>query len=70
MIGSLAPHLNGYGDWTDFAIGVGILVGSLILFVIRRVVQDGEGVQLREDVPQMPDAQEEAELVGAEPVVA
>jgi amino acid transporter len=70
VIGSLAPHLNGYGDWTDFAIGVGILVGSLVLFVIRRVVQDGEGVQMRETVPQMPDAQEEAELVGAQPVVA
>jgi amino acid transporter len=71
VVGSLAPKLNGYGDWTDFAIGIGILVGSLVLFVYRRVVQDGEGVHMREDVPQMPDAAESAELVGpAEPVVA
>ena len=39
-----------------------VLVGSLILFVFRRVVQDGEGVHLREDVPAMPSAEEQAEL--------
>ena len=27
VVGALAPKLNGYGTWTDFAIGVGILVG-------------------------------------------
>src|ERR1700753_3777882 len=42
VVGALAPKLNGYGTWTDFIIGVGILVGSLVLFVFRRVVQDGE----------------------------
>ena len=62
VIGALAPHLNGYGSWTDFAIGVGILVGSLLLFVYRRVVQDGESVQLRDKVSPMPDAEEMAEL--------
>ena len=58
VVGALAPKLNGYGTWTDFAIGVGILVGSLLLFVYRRVVEDKEGVHLREDVPQVPDAEE------------
>src|SRR6201999_3275981 len=46
VIGALAPKLNGYGTWTDFAIGVGILFASLILFVYRRVVEDKEGVHL------------------------
>jgi amino acid transporter len=62
VIGALAPHLNGYGSWTDFAIGVGILVGSLLLFVYRRVVQDGESVQFRDQVSPMPDAEELAML--------
>ena len=52
--GAFAPKLNGYGTWTDFAIGVGILVGSLLLFVYRRVVEERGGVHMREDVPTMP----------------
>ena len=49
VVGALAPKLNGYGTWTDFWIGVAVLAGSLLLFVYRRVVQDGEGVHMRED---------------------
>ena len=64
VVGALAPHLNGYGSWTDFVIGVAILFGSLILFVFRRVVQDGEGVHMREDVPQLPTEEEHAALTG------
>ena len=62
FVGALAPHLNGYGSWTDFAIGIGILVGSLLLFIYRRVVQDGESVQFRDQVSPMPDAEEMAML--------
>jgi amino acid transporter len=62
VIGALAPHLNGYGSWADFAIGIGILIGSLLLFVYRRVVQDGESVQFRDQVSPMPDAEELAML--------
>ena len=40
IVGAGAPHLNGYGTWTDFGIGVGVLVGSVLLFMFRRVVQD------------------------------
>jgi amino acid transporter len=54
IVGAGAPHLNGYGTWTDFAIGVGVLVGSVLLFIFRRVVQDGEHVHLREETPTMP----------------
>jgi amino acid transporter len=55
IVGALAPKLNGYGTWTDFWIGVGILFASIVLFVFRRVVQDGESVHWREDTPTMPE---------------
>ncbi len=54
VVGALAPHLNGYGTWTDFAIGVGVLIASVLLFVFRRVVQDGEKIHWREETPTMP----------------
>jgi amino acid transporter len=57
LVGALAPNLNGYGTWTDFWIGIGVLVGSILLFVFRRVVQDGEEVHFKEDTPTMPDEQ-------------
>ena len=49
------PHLNGYGTWTDFAIGVGVLAASVLLFIFRRVVQDGEKIHFREETPTMPE---------------
>jgi amino acid transporter len=54
VVGAGAPHLNGYGTWTDFAIGVGVLVASVFLFIFRRVVQDGEKLHFREETPTMP----------------
>jgi amino acid transporter len=65
LIGGLAPKLNAYGDWTDFAIGVGILIASLLLFVFRRVVQDKESVHWSEPTPDMPSEAEAAELAPA-----
>ncbi len=70
VVGALAPKLNGYGSWTDFGIGVGVLVGSLLLFFYRRVVQDKESIHWREDVPAEPDAAERAQLVGVGAMVA
>jgi amino acid transporter len=71
LVGALAPKLNGYGTWTDFWIGIGILIGSLVLFVFRRVVQDGEGVHMREDVPLEPSPEErQALLAGNEAPVS
>jgi amino acid transporter len=58
IIGALAPKLNGYGTWTDFWIGIGILVGSVILFGYRRIVQDKEHIHMRENVPQTPEEEE------------
>jgi amino acid transporter len=62
VVGALAPKLNAYGTWTDFWIGVGVLIASLLLFFFRRIVQDGERVQWREETPTMPDDAEMAEL--------
>jgi amino acid transporter len=54
IVGAGSPHLNGYGTWTDFAIGVGVLAASVLLFIFRRVVQDGEKIHFREETPTMP----------------
>ncbi|MBV8220187.1 MAG: hypothetical protein JO325_17100, partial [Solirubrobacterales bacterium] len=62
FIGSLAPKLNGYGTWTDFWIGIGVLIGSLVLFFYRRIVQDKEAVHWSEPTPSVPDQEELAEL--------
>lgn len=63
IVGALAPKLNGYGTWTDFWIGIAVLLGSLVLFVFRRVVQDREPVHFREDVPLEPTDEERALLM-------
>jgi amino acid transporter len=55
IVGAGAPKLNGYGTWTDFAIGVGVLAASVLLFIFRRVVQDGERIHFREETPTMPE---------------
>ncbi len=59
-VGALAPKLNGYGTWTDFWIGIGVLFASILLFIFRRVVQDKEKVHWREDPPTMPEGSEVA----------
>ncbi len=62
VVGALAPKLNGYGTWTDFWIGIGVLVASLLLFFFRRIVQDKESVHWREEPPVVPDDAEAAML--------
>jgi amino acid transporter len=62
LVGSLAPKLNGYGTWTDFWIGIGVLVASLLLFFFRRIVQDGEKIHWSEPTPSVPGADEAAAL--------
>jgi amino acid transporter len=54
VVGAGSPKLNGYGTWTDFAIGIGILVASVLLYIFRRLVQDKRPVHLREETPKMP----------------
>jgi amino acid transporter len=48
-----------YGVSTkDTWIGLGVLVGSVLLFVFRRLVQDRKRITLREEVPTMPTPQQ------------
>jgi amino acid transporter len=55
VVGAASPTLTGYGTWTDFAIGVGVLVGSVVLYLFRRVVQDRQPIHLREETPKLPE---------------
>jgi hypothetical protein len=55
VVGAGAPHLNGYGNWNDFIIGVGVLVVAVLLFFYRRIVEDKEKIHWKEEVPTMPE---------------
>jgi amino acid transporter len=69
VFGISNPTLTGYGTWTDMGIGVGVLVGSVILYLFRRIVQDKSRVTLREQVPDMPSPEQMA-LLAQEAAVA
>jgi amino acid transporter len=64
------PSLTGYGNSTDMFIGVGVLVGSVLLFFFRRLVQDRSRITFREQVPDMPSAEQMALLSQEAAVVA
>ena len=49
---------GGYGDTKEKVIGVSVLVIGILLFLLRRIVQDGERPHWREETPTMPDAHE------------
>ena len=53
---------GGYGDTKEKIIGVSVLVIGILLFLFRRIVQDGERPHWREETPTMPDARELALL--------
>lgn len=53
---------GGYGDTKEKVIGVSVLVIGILLFLFRRVVQDGETPHWREETPEMPDERELAIL--------
>jgi amino acid transporter len=63
------PSLTGYGTFTDMWIGVGVLVGSVLLFFFRRLVQDRSPITFREQVPDMPSP-EQMRLLAEEAAVA
>ena len=63
VVGAGAPKLNGYGTWTDFAIGVGVLCASVLLFFFRRIVEDKERVHWKEETPTMPEGADREALV-------
>jgi hypothetical protein len=65
VVGAGAPGLNGYGTWTDFAIGVGILVASVLLFFYRRVVQDKLPIHWNEPTSALPEGADREALIAA-----
>jgi amino acid transporter len=50
------PALTGYGTFTD------MWIGSVVLYFYRRIVQDKQKVTFREEVPDMPSAEQMALL--------
>jgi amino acid transporter len=56
------PALTGYGTFADMWWGVAVLVGSVLLFFYRRIVQDKTKVTFREEVPTEPSPEQMALL--------
>ena len=63
--GPARRHSNGYGTWTDFSIGVGVLAASMLLFFYRRIVEDKEKVHWKEETPTMPEGADRDALIQA-----
>jgi amino acid transporter len=53
---------GGYGGTKEQLIGIAVLAIGLLLFLYRRIVQDGERPHWREETPTVPDAAEAALL--------
>ena len=54
VIGVWYTEKIGYGGTKEVLYGVGILLISILLFLFRRIVQDGERPHWREETPTMP----------------
>jgi amino acid transporter len=54
VIGVWYTELIGYGGTREVLYGVGVLLLSIVLFLFRRIVQDGKPVHLREETPRVP----------------
>jgi len=63
VVGAGAPHLNGYGNWNDFIIGVGVLAVAVALFFYRRIVEDKEHIHWKEESPTMPEGADRDALI-------
>ena len=59
------PNLTGYGTTKDLAIGICVLLVSILLFLVRRMLQDKAKVHWREATPAVPPA-DEADSIRAE----
>lgn len=53
---------GGYGGTKEKVIGVSVLLIGVLLFFVRRIVQDKERIHWREETPTMPDAHQAALL--------
>jgi len=61
VLAALNPSITGYGSGSDLLIGVGILLLSLVLFWVRRRIQDGERIPWRDSRVEVAVAAESAE---------
>lgn len=61
-VGWFQTAAGGYGGTTEKIIGFGVLVLALVLFLVRRIVQDGQRPHWREETPTVPDARMQALL--------
>jgi hypothetical protein len=52
----LNPDITGYGTFFDLLVGIGVLLISILLYIFRRVFQDGKPIALREETPVLPPA--------------
>lgn len=55
LVGALSPQLAGYGGLPQQLIGVGTLLVGVLLLAYRRLRQDRQPLQLREDVSPVPE---------------
>ena len=53
---------GGYGGTKEKVIGIAVLAIGLLLFFVRRIVQDGERPHWREDTPDVPSPEEQAAI--------
>ena len=61
---------GGYGGTTEKLIGFGVLIVAILLFLYRRIVQDGERPHWKEETPAVPDERQAAILAeAARPVI-
>jgi len=51
VIGALSFDLTGYGGWRELGIALGVLSLSIMLYLFRRVVQDGQPIGLHDPSP-------------------
>ena len=61
-VGWFQVAAGGYGGTTEKIIGFGVLVVAILLYLFRRIVQDGERPHWREETPDVPDARQAALL--------
>ena len=48
VIGATGFRLTGYGSGRELAIALAVLLGSVVLYAFRRIVQDGERLRFRD----------------------
>ena len=58
-VGATSPSLTGYGGLKEALIGLGVLASSVVLYCLRRVVQDKEPIRLRDKTAALPPPEPE-----------